>query len=190
MMVDQFRLPSGIHGAVIARMMGEENAGDYALALDALALRRGERVLEIGPGAGAHIPAILATGAIYLGVDHSAVSCDMAREHGRVLLGDMRDVLPILPADFDAVLMVNVLQWMPDPVAALVLAKSVLSNSGRLVVSMSSPPIDGLIPSGAYKNYRILELSNLLKRSGYSAITTATAETPRRPYFVVMGFKL
>ena len=43
MIVDQFRLPHGIPGAVIARMMGEENAGDYVVALGALDLRRGER---------------------------------------------------------------------------------------------------------------------------------------------------
>jgi ubiquinone/menaquinone biosynthesis C-methylase UbiE len=55
----QLRLPHAEKGISMANMMQETNSGMIASAIAAMKLQPGDKVLELGPGNGAHISAIL-----------------------------------------------------------------------------------------------------------------------------------
>ncbi len=106
--------------------------------------RRGERILEVGPGVGVHalpVAAALAPDGVLDVVDVQQDMLDdlMRRAERRGLsnivprLGDAR-TLPYPDRTFDAGYLISVLGEIPDPRAALGELRRVLKTSGRLVV--------------------------------------------------------
>jgi len=85
--------------------------------LETLPWRECKRVLDIGTGAGEHLPDIrrLAAGAWILGIDRSAGMLELARSHGVPLaLMDGMDVA-LRPQSFDVALMVFMLSISTTP---------------------------------------------------------------------------
>ncbi|MEQ8268035.1 MAG: class I SAM-dependent methyltransferase [Parvibaculum sp.] len=110
-----------------------------------LAPGKGERILDIGCGAGALAPAILAAGAHYTGIDKSPKLIAHARRHAsapRFLLGDairLQSVPALSEAGFDATAFLLSIQDIDPLDAALRSAAWALRPGGRLVMLMTHP---------------------------------------------------
>ena len=102
--------------------------------LETLPWRECKRVLDIGTGAGEHLPDIrrLAAGAWILGIDRSAGMLELARSHRVPLaLMDGMDVA-LRPQSFDVALMIFMLFHLDDPATALRNVRAVLRPGGTL----------------------------------------------------------
>jgi SAM-dependent methyltransferase len=108
-----------------------------ALLLDAA--RPGERVLDLGCGAGRFVAALRAAGTDAIGVEIAAAALERARRN--VPGGDFRLVepdgsLPLGHGEVDLVWCSEVLEHVPDTVALLTEARRVLKRDGRLLVTV------------------------------------------------------
>jgi trans-aconitate methyltransferase len=144
--VRQFHRPAGLFGRVIGRVMAtrSSNVQRNRWAVDQLAVRPTDRVLEIGFGPGIAIEALVARvtdGAVH-GIDHSEVMVRMAvrRNAGALAAGRLRltrasvaDVDEAL-APLDLILAVNNLGMWPDPPAQLKDLERLLRPGGRIAI--------------------------------------------------------
>lgn len=126
---------------------GADDIHDFArrAILDALALRPGERLLEIGCGGGLLLREALAAGASATGLDHSQEMVTLARERApgaEVVLGRV-ERLPFADRSFDAVAMSIVFFFLPDPLAALRECLRALAPDGRIAVYTTSARLRG-----------------------------------------------
>lgn len=109
---------------------------------DALAAAAGERILDIGCGPGFYVRELLDVvgprGSI-VGVDPSPDMLGLARQrcdgHGNVSFRDGNaTALPVDDDDFDAALCVQVMEYVPDPPAALAEIHRALRPGGRALI--------------------------------------------------------
>jgi ubiquinone/menaquinone biosynthesis C-methylase UbiE len=115
----QFGHPSGLLGKLIRFLMNRGNAKMNAFALQQLALKPADRVLEIGLGGGATLPALIKSAASVAGVDRSqdAVASARARHANEVQNGRATFVegpvkaIPFPPAAFDKAFTVNTIYF-------------------------------------------------------------------------------
>ena len=143
---EQLRRPEGLRGRLAGHAMRLANARVNALAVEALAPRPGEHIVELGCGPGQALRRILASGAaIVIGIDHSTTMLAQAGNSSAATPRDER--LSLLCADFtslplecgsmDGVLAVNVAYFMRDA-KAIAEAHRVLRPGGRLVIYATS----------------------------------------------------
>ncbi len=111
-------------------------------------LRAGDRVLDLGSGLGELVES-LPPDVAYLGVErdpHMVEHCRRRFPGLTFLRGDiLKDPLPAGP--WDAILLLAVLEHVPDPAALLAKAAALLATGGRIVVTTPHP-----------RGQRILEL--------------------------------
>jgi ubiquinone/menaquinone biosynthesis C-methylase UbiE len=111
--------------------------------LEALDWRGARRVIDIGTGAGAHLPDLrrLAPDAWILGVDCSTGMLELARSHGTPLaLMDGMD-LALRGDSFDVAVIVFALFHLDDPIVALRGVRRILRPGGTLgVVTWAEDP--------------------------------------------------
>jgi trans-aconitate 2-methyltransferase len=131
--------------------------------LERLALRSGERVLDLGCGTG-RLTAELASGPgnFVIGLDRSESMLAQAVGHRVALLvrGDGA-ALPFLPAAFDAVFSAATFHWIADHDRLFAGIHQVLKPGGRLVAQCGGGPnlsrliarAHGLMRSPAYASY-------------------------------------
>lgn len=116
---------------------------EYEDRVEAVALRRllpaaGERLLEVGAGAGRNTPRYAGFGEVTL-LDYSRSQLEQARDRlglrprYRYVAGDAYR-LPFAPATFDAATMVRTLHHMADPLAALRQVRGVLRRGATFVL--------------------------------------------------------
>jgi SAM-dependent methyltransferase len=91
-----------------------------------------DHVLDLGCGSawlGRHFPR-------YTGVDGSPEAVEAARAAGReVMLADVEEPLPFEDASFDGVVLKDLLEHVPDPVAVVREVRRVLRPGGRVFAS-------------------------------------------------------
>jgi len=89
--------------------------------LEALPWDGARRVVDLGTGAGTHLPEIrrLAPGASVVGIDRSAGMLDLARQHGAALVLMDGVELGLRDCSIDVAVMAFVLFHLDDPIVAL-----------------------------------------------------------------------
>jgi ubiquinone/menaquinone biosynthesis C-methylase UbiE len=161
---------------------GAEDVHDFArrAILGALALRPGDRLLELGCGGGLLLRDALAAGAAATGLDHSEEMVALARRRApgaEVVLGSA-EALPFADGAFSAAAASIVLMFLPEPVAALREWRRVLAPGGRLAVYTTAPELRGTpaapepIASRAFF-YDDAQLAALAQQAGFADVAVA-----------------
>ncbi len=138
--------PRGFSGALALTAMALKNGGQNKAALDALGLKLGDSVLDVGCGPGMGLRAALkrvGPGAFVAGVDRSGAAAHFAAHAVHRAVRGGRAVtmraeaadLPFRDALFDKAFAVNTFQFWPDPARALREIARVLAPGGRLVIT-------------------------------------------------------
>lgn len=123
----------------------------FDAALASLRLAPADRLLEIGCGGGGFLRRALELGCTAVGVDHSVSMLRIAarQNRGAVRAGRLRLVradagqLPFEPASFSAAALINVFQFLDDPVGVLHECVRVLGEEGRVAVVTVPPELRG-----------------------------------------------
>jgi ubiquinone/menaquinone biosynthesis C-methylase UbiE len=113
-----------------------------AVALRRLVPKRGQRLLEVGAGAGRNTPRYHGFDQIFL-LDYAVSQLRMAQERlGRsdrfVFVAADAYHLPFAPQAFDAATMIRTLHHMADPLAALAQVRGVLRTGSAFVLEFAS----------------------------------------------------
>jgi ubiquinone/menaquinone biosynthesis C-methylase UbiE len=138
-MSDQLEFGEDQSRAVEATYATDDIVRQRRATLEALELRPGERVIDIGCGPGylaAEMAAAVGSDGFVRGVDPSPHMLAIAARRGASVELAQGDALS-LPADeasFDAAVSTQVYEYVPDIAAALAEARRVLRPGGRLVV--------------------------------------------------------
>lgn len=114
----------------------------YVAVFEALDVRPGTRLLDVGCGTGMAAQLATARGAQVSGLDASSASIEVARERtpeGDFRIGEMEE-LPFADHAFDAVTSFNAFQYAADPVAALREALRVSAPGGRVAMVVWGEP--------------------------------------------------
>lgn len=172
--------PNGFLGGAALIAMALKNGAQNRAALDALALKPGDSVIEIGCGPGMGLRGALkrvGPKGFVAGVDQSATAAHFAAHavhraalHGRaaVMRTDAAD-LPFRDRLFDKAFAVNSFQFWPDPARALREIARVLAPGGRLVITQraarSDEPSDVACFDGGME--RSCQATALLKAQGW-----------------------
>jgi len=175
----QLYCPSGEQGIKAGKAMDINNIGMTTHAIDALALKSGESVLEIGHGNGGHISTILkiADNLRYFGADISATIITEAEKINAVFMEQgqvsfkLTDgcCLPFEDQKFDKIFTVNTIYFWKDPNAYVKEIKRVLKHSGTFVLCFADQSFMEKLPFTAYgfKLYDQERASNLLMDAGF-----------------------
>lgn len=101
-------------------------------------LRPGQRVLEVGCSSGALTERIQALGCPVVGIERDAESAAKARPFCEsVLVGDVESMpFGLPPASFDALLLLDVLEHLVDPAAAIRRLLPYVRPSGRIIAAI------------------------------------------------------
>ena len=175
--------PSGILGRILARIMAAETASLNLQALEVLAFRTSDHVLEIGFGHGKTLGLAVARvpDGFVAGVDVSADMVVMARQRCKdairrglveARLGDSSS-LPFPDGSFDKVLCIHTLYFWKDPVRDLREICRVLKPGGRFVLGFRKKCDSGSaadFPETVYTFYSTQEVCSLLKSAGFEKI--------------------
>lgn len=101
-------------------------------------VREGERILEVGCSNGALTEHLKARGCRVVGIEVRPAAAEKARAFcEEVAVGDVeRMPLPWAPASFDAILLLDVLEHLVDPVAATKRLLHFLVPGGRVLIAL------------------------------------------------------
>ncbi|MGH7288738.1 MAG: class I SAM-dependent methyltransferase [Myxococcota bacterium] len=189
----QSRRPSGWLGEIVARVMAFETAQANRIAVDRLAARAGEAVLEIGCGHGRTLARLAEAPCTYLaGIDPSEVMVRLARRRMQRWIGSGRaDVslassakIPYADGRFDAVLAVHVVYFWNEPLADLSEVRRVLRRGGRVLLGYR--PRDeqtlGALPATVYALRSGSEIEGLLAESGFVEIRSTERSIGKSRY--------
>ena len=127
--------------------------------LEWLAVKPGERILDLGCGDGQLTHRIGANGATVVGVDTSPEMVASARTLGIVAMEGSAELLPFSDHAFDAVFSNATLHWVHDHDAMMAEVRRVLKPGGRFVAEMGG--------HGNIASIRVA-LSSVLARHGYA----------------------
>ena len=196
----QGRRPSGILGRVIARIMACETSAENDRALELLALRADDRLIELGCGHGATLAkaAHVITKGDLAGVDFSSVMIAEARRRNRrhveagrmsLHLGSSED-LPFTDEGFTAALSVHTIYFWQDPVAHLKEARRILVPGGRLLLGFRPAEDRHFVasyPGDVYTIRRTAEIVGLMKCCGFRHVFVRAAQFGNRQIIFASG---
>lgn len=156
------------------------------VAFAAAAVRPGSRVLDIGAADGSVAAVLAASGCTVTGVEPDPSAAAVAREVcDRVLVSDVESVDPdALGGPFDAIVVLDVLEHLVDPVGVLQRVRPLLAPQGRLVVSVPNATHAGIRLSllenrFEYQDTGLLDRTHLrfFDRDGFEDLLTASGFT-------------
>lgn len=175
--------PSGFLGGAALTAMALGGGGQNKAALDLLAPRLGESVIELGCGPGMGVRAALkrvGREGFVAGVDQSATAAHYAAHavHGACLEGRAAIMraeaadLPFRDSMFDRAFAVNSFQFWSDPARALREVARVLAPGGRLVITQRAAGHDTPTNFGGAAGgmERIGQATALLKAQGWRIV--------------------
>lgn len=184
----QGRRPTGLLGAMVARVMARETRPENDRALALLDLEDGDRLIDIGCGHGETL--FKADRRVRLrnsaGADFSEVMLKRARTRNREAVWDTRITLhhadtaslPFAAARFDKALSVHTIYFWPDPAAHLAEVFRVLRPGGRFVLCCRSTAdqraVDGF-PDTVYRFPSVREVETTMVSAGFLNPDTTTA---------------
>lgn len=175
--------PSGFLGGAALTAMALNSGGQNTAALNLLAPRLGDSVIELGCGPGMGVRAALkrvGREGFVAGVDHSATAAHYATHvvhrdcrNGRaaIMRAEAAD-LPFRDSMFDRAFAVNSFQFWSDPARALREVARVLAPGGRLVITQRAAGHDSSTNfAGAARGMeRISQATALLKTQGWRIV--------------------
>lgn len=176
----QLRQPEGWAGAVLGRLMVWLNATPNRAALEALDVRPGDDVLEVGFGPGAALSALIRTGPRRLcGLDpsrrmveaaHRRFAAAMAAGTVEIAQGALPD-LPWPDGSFDRILLVNVIYFLDSGNVDLSRLWRALRPGGRLVVYATDRSAMRRWPFAGADTHRLVtarDVTTALAASGFA----------------------
>ncbi len=138
------------------------------------------RTLDIGCGDGSVLEALRARTSEFVGVDRSPAAVELTRARvpgAAVVEADVQEALPFPDASFDSVLMLDVVEHLNNPIAAIREIRRVLRPRGFLAVTTpnANSPIRhlrgskwfGVADPGHVTLYTSFTLRHLLERAGF-----------------------
>lgn len=175
----QARHATGLVGTLIATIMAKETRGDNFWAIETLAPKEGQHILDIGTGHGNALAELAkrTTNGLAAGIDPSEVMVRMASRRNaeairagaiNVVAGNA-NALPFPDGSFDGALAVHVLYFWPDLVRPFAEIARVLKPGGRLVLLFrtSGDPRTASFPSSAYRFRSVDEVRTALEQAGF-----------------------
>ncbi|MBS1230704.1 MAG: putative methyltransferase, UbiE/COQ5 family [Proteobacteria bacterium] len=192
----QLAKPSGLFGRLLtARWLEKANAGMNSLTLDALALKPGDRLLELGFGSGYLLEKVLANRLcdFAAGAD---ISPEMVRHVGARLRpyveagkaqirdGDI-EAIPFADGEFTKLCSVNTLYFWKDPQRALAECRRVLAVGGRLALCFNAKSELAKWPGHVhgFTLYELADVEAMLAAAGFCRIETANGDDPEQGLF-------
>ena len=185
---EQLARPHGKAGRMLGSLMDLANSKPTRLAIDLLAPRAGERVLDAGCGTGAAMLRLLRRAPCRVtGIDASHAMLNRAEKRikahqrkGRAAL--LRSSIEDMPFDdesFDAVLALNVLYFCDVQGSMLANLARVLAPGGRLVAYVTHRDTMENWPfarAGIHRLFDRTDLSRLFEAAGFASDRIAVHE--------------
>jgi 2-polyprenyl-3-methyl-5-hydroxy-6-metoxy-1,4-benzoquinol methylase len=165
-----------------APVEGEPYAWERRRALLLGEVRPGERVLDLGCGAGAFLAALRDAGAQPVGVDIAEAALERARTN--VPGADLRrledGVIPAGHGEFDLVWCSEVLEHIPDVAEALYEVRRVLKPGGRLLLTVPNTGLRARLrphdPLGQHvRFFTRRSLAQTLEATGFAPVRVSRA---------------
>lgn len=192
----QLSRPTGLLGAAIRHLMNWHNARMNAYAIQQLRLEASDRVLEIGFGGGATLPALLEMAAFVAGVDRSRDVVTWAQRrfataveagHAEFHQGNVES-LSFKEEAFDKVCTVNTVYFWSSLEAGFAEIYRVLKPRGRLVVGfLPKERMDRMgMPKDIFTTRAPSEIVSSLTRAQFRNVLIARPE-PHTPWNVVVA---
>ncbi|MBX0328656.1 class I SAM-dependent methyltransferase [Oscillochloris sp. ZM17-4] len=190
---DQFGNPQGLGGRLAGWLMALTNRDLNTWAVDQLAVRPGDHVLEIGFGPGLAVQALArrARNGQVDGIDVSPLMVEQAarRNAAMVKAGRVRlqigsaSALPFDAARFDRVLAVNNVQFWPSLADDLREVARVMRPGGTLAIVLQPRQAPSAADVLAVRD----DLAAQFAAVGYRRVRSAVAPGSPMPAFAVLG---
>lgn len=178
----QLRQPDGPDGIEMAERLNTTNAEMISTTIKALMLGDGQTVLELGPGNGQHVLAMLneANGLDYIGLEISETMWTEAKQRhatppasGSVGF-ELYDgsTFPFGDAQFDRLFTVNTIYFWEDPAHTLAEIHRVLRPAGRAVISFVDAPFleARAFAQYGFTPYDAAKITDLVAGSAFAAV--------------------
>ncbi len=176
-------------GRLIAWRLARVNREPNEWAVNLLNLKSGDHVLEIGfgPGLALELVAARVPHGLVTGVETSTIMLQAASRRNAAAIAtgfmELREAsitaLPYPDNRFDKGLAVQVINYLPDPLAGLRECYRVLKSGGRIVLYFESPEKftgKGKLLDGIYRPYTSEQVEQFLRQAGFSATGTETKQ--------------
>ncbi|EDM36767.1 hypothetical protein PBAL39_17874 [Pedobacter sp. BAL39] len=177
----QLSQPQGAEGIKTGERMAFSNANMINRTITSMQLHGEERVLEIGPGNGSHLPALLhlAEGVNYTGIDISSLMVEEAlRINSTVVESGIANfvladgnAIPFTDGSFDRIFTVNTLYFWKEPVAYAREILRVLQPGGKFSLAFAAKDFMEQLPftKWEFTLYHIADAVALINNAGFSS---------------------